>query len=80
MSGHDSYVWSVAFSPNGEFLASGSLDKTIKLWNPKNGQLLRTLTGHDNEVWSVAFSPNGEFLASGSHDRTIKLWNFCAGI
>ena len=71
--------WSVAFSPNGEFLASGSYDRRIILWNPKNGQLLRTLTGHDNDVRSVAFSPNSEFLASGSYDRRIILWNLKNG-
>ena len=71
---HQDVVNSVVFSPDGQTLASGSLDKTIKLWN-MSGKLLQTLEGHQNMVNSVAFSPNGQTLASGSLDKTIKLWN-----
>jgi WD40 repeat protein len=65
---------SVAFDPTGQTLASGSYDKTIKLWEPGSGKLLRTLEGHHHLVQSVAFDPTGMTLASGSYDRTIKLW------
>ena len=74
LRGDQDFVYSVAFSPDGQTLASGGGEGTIKLWNPKTGDLLRTLRGHDREVWSVAFSPYGQTLASCSDDETIKLW------
>ena len=67
-------VNSVAISPDGQTLASGSDDRTIKLWNLKTGDLLHNLTEHKGGVTSVAISPDGQTLASGSTDRTIKLW------
>ena len=75
LEGHTDLVWSVAFSQDGRTLASGSQDRTIRLWNPNNGNLKRTLTGHRDAVNSVAFSPDGTTLASGSWDGTIRLWN-----
>jgi WD40 repeat protein/tRNA A-37 threonylcarbamoyl transferase component Bud32 len=78
-TGHSYWVDSVAFSPDGQILASGSDDKTIKLWNIPTGQLKTTLTGHSTPVNSVAFSPDGQTLASGSYDHTIKLWNIPTG-
>ena len=74
LRGHSEYVRSVAFSPDGNTLASGSSDNTIKLWNLRRNQVIATLTGHSNPVYSVAFSPDGNTLASGSGDNTIKLW------
>ncbi|MGH9752663.1 MAG: WD40 repeat domain-containing protein [Blastocatellia bacterium] len=74
LEGHDFDVYSVAFSPNGKTLASGSGDNTIKLWDPQTGQELATLKGHGRRVRSVAFSPDGKTLASGSEDDTVKLW------
>ncbi|MBW4612648.1 MAG: hypothetical protein KME21_05095 [Desmonostoc vinosum HA7617-LM4] len=67
-------VTSVAFSPDDRTLASGSRDKTIKIWNLATGQEITTLNGHSNWVTSVAFSPDGRTLASGSDDATIKIW------
>ncbi|MBE9145169.1 AAA-like domain-containing protein [Planktothrix mougeotii] len=67
-------VRSVSWSPDGQTLASGSYDNTIKLWN-KEGKLLNTLNGHQSPVWSVSWSPDGQTLASGSYDNTIKLWS-----
>ncbi|WP_427162719.1 trypsin-like peptidase domain-containing protein [Aliinostoc sp. HNIBRCY26] len=72
-------VISVAFSPDGRTLASGSWDKTIKIWNIATGQEIRTLNGHSQGVYSVAFSPDGRTLASGSWDKTIKIWNIATG-
>ncbi len=76
---HKNLIYSVAFSPNGEILASGSDDKTIKLWRVQDGEEIITLSGHNNSVYTVAFSPDGEILASSSHDRTIKLWRMKDG-
>ncbi len=76
---HQKRVNSVSFSPDEQTLASGSFDSTIKLWDVKTGQELRTLYGHSNEVWSVSFSPDGHTLASGSLDKTIKLWDVKTG-
>jgi hypothetical protein len=68
-------VESVAFSPDGRILASGSADKTVRLWDVSSRQLLATLTGHEESVDSVAFSPDGRLLASGSRDKTVRLWD-----
>jgi WD40 repeat protein len=92
---HSSWIWSVTFSPNspsslikgsereavglGGILASGSEDRTIKLWDILGGQHLKTLTGHKDAVFSVLFSPNGQTLFSGSLDGTIKLWDISTG-
>jgi WD40 repeat protein len=72
---HQAQVNAIAFSPDGQLLASASDDHTVKLWRVSDGALLGTLRGHFEEVNCVAFSHNGEMLASGSMDRTIKLWN-----
>ena len=74
LTGHKNLISSVAFSPNGEVIASGSDDKTIKLWQVQDGQEIVTLAGHANSVHTVVFSPDGKILASSSHDKTIKLW------
>ena len=55
-------------------LASGSSDKTVKLWRLSDGAATATVSGHNNIVRSVAFSPDGRSLASGSDDNTVKLW------
>ena len=78
-TGHKDEVYSVAFSPDGKTLASGSLDKTIKLWEVATGKERATFEGHSDGVTSVAFSPDGKTLASGSDDTTIKLWDVATG-
>ncbi|MBD2481246.1 serine/threonine-protein kinase [Planktothrix sp. FACHB-1365] len=75
LTGHSRSVWFVAFSADGRTLASGSKDKTIKLWDVQRQREIATLTGHSNIVISVAFSADGRTLASGSNDKTIKLWD-----
>ena len=72
-------VPAVAFSPDNELLASGSRDKTIRLWDPHTGQHKATFTGHQDAVYSVAFSPDGKKLASGGEDETIRLWDVATG-
>jgi len=73
LQGHNSTVIDVAFSPNGELIASVSEDRTAKVWS-RDGKLLHTLEGHDSGIWSVAFSPEGQTIATGSNDGIIKLW------
>ncbi|MDE0043505.1 MAG: leucine-rich repeat domain-containing protein, partial [Candidatus Poribacteria bacterium] len=73
--GHLGLVWSVAYSPDGETLASGSFDGTVKLWDVTAQESTGTLIGHTTAVLSVAFSPDGRTLASGSGDSTVRLWD-----
>ncbi|MCZ8050177.1 MAG: WD40 repeat domain-containing serine/threonine-protein kinase, partial [Microcystis sp. LE19-41.2A] len=79
LTGHSDSVLSVVYSPDGGYLASGSIDQTIKIWEVATGKQLRTLTGHSFWVWSVVYSPDGRYLASGSNDKTIKIWEVATG-
>lgn len=73
-SSHSGIVDTLAFSNDGEIIASGSWDETIKLWSVSTGRQIRTLKGHNSGVNTLAFSPDNQLLASGSLDCTIKLW------
>ncbi|KAK4140202.1 putative HET containing-domain vegetative incompatibility protein [Dichotomopilus funicola] len=77
--GHSGWVQSVAFSPDGSRIASGSNDQTIRIWDAKSGKEVRKLEGHSDRVRSVAFSPDGSRIASGSDDQTIRIWDAKSG-
>ena len=79
LDGHAREVASVAFSPDGKTLASGSWDSTIKLWEVATGRNTATLKGHSSYVSCVAFRPDGKTLASASWDSTVKLWDVATG-
>jgi eukaryotic-like serine/threonine-protein kinase len=76
---HAGEVWSVTFSPDGRKLASGSDDRTAKVWDAATGRELLTLAGHAEWVYGVAFSPDGRRLATASGDSTAKLWDADTG-
>jgi WD40 repeat protein len=76
--GHTDPVYAVAYSPDGQLVATGSFDKTIKLWNAADGKERRTFAGpqgHQSLVLSIAFAPTGDRLASGGADNFAKLWD-----
>jgi WD40 repeat protein len=74
LTGHNSGVYGVSFSPNGRMIATASADSTVKLWS-ENGKQQRTLTGHTAGVNSVVWSPDGQTIATASADKTVKLWS-----
>ncbi|MCT7978454.1 nSTAND1 domain-containing NTPase, partial [Laspinema olomoucense] len=71
---HEGPVTAVSFSPDGEYIVSGSVDNTLRLWNGK-GEVIHELRGHHDAVTAVAISPDGQTIVSGSEDNTLRLWN-----
>jgi glucose repression regulatory protein TUP1 len=70
-------VTTVAMSPDGQYVAAGSLDRSVRVWDIRSGHPLERLDGpegHKDSVYSVAFAPSGRELVSGSLDKTIKMW------
>lgn len=72
--GHVRQIFSIAWSPNGQTIASASDDGTVQIWSALTGQHQYTYTGHSSTVWSVAWSPQGTRLASASQDGTVQIW------
>jgi WD40 repeat protein len=79
MDGHSDFVCSVAFSPDGARIVSGSSDKTLQFWDVVSGAHLSTFEGHSDWVKSVAFCPDGTRVVSGSYDKTLRLWDVING-
>jgi len=77
--GHDERVYSVAFNAQGNLLASGSRDDTVRLWDVGSQQQLATLEGHDGDVLAVDFNPQGNLLASGDERGNVILWDVNSG-
>src|SRR5262245_51103221 len=77
LPGHPEIIYSVAFRPDGKYLATASFDRTVKLWDAGAGREVRTFAGpqgHQNLVLSVAFAPDGKTLASGGSDNFARVW------
>jgi hypothetical protein len=79
ISAHKDIILGLAFSPDGNTLATCGYDRLIKLWDANTGKERRTLKDHSDSVYSVAFSPDGKLLASGGADRAVKVWDVASG-
>lgn len=72
-------VSSIAFSPDGKTIASGSYDKTVRVWDVTTGEVMAKIQGHSERVYSIAFSPDGKTIASGAWDGTVRVWDVATG-
>ena len=75
LKGHGNLVSSIAFSPDSRFLASGSADKTVRVWDVSGKRAVHTLKGHKNYIYALAWFPDGRRLISGSDDHTLMIWD-----
>jgi WD40 repeat protein len=75
LRGREGIIETLAFSPNGKWLATSSIDNTGRLWNVQNPEEVKLLKGHENRIETLAFSPDGKWFATGSFDKTARLWN-----
>jgi WD40 repeat protein len=79
LMGHTSWILSVDWHPNGQWLMSSSDDQTIRIWDINTGRCLNILQVHQRSVWWAAWSPDGSQIASGSSDQTIRIWDATTG-
>lgn len=79
LKGHQDWISALSMSSDGQILASGSLDKTVKLWHLKTGDLIHTFSDHQQGVLCLTLSPDSKWLASGGFDQMIKVWNLETG-
>jgi Tol biopolymer transport system component len=79
LSGHRDWVQAVAFSPDGRWLASGSSDRSIRVWDVANGTVLGTLRGHEGGINAIAYSSDGKWLVSAGDDGALRLWDGVTG-
>ncbi|KAF9093051.1 hypothetical protein BGX29_010129 [Mortierella sp. GBA35] len=79
LRGHSNSVTSLAFSPDSQFLVTGSYDKTARIWKIQTGKCGMVFEGHTEAVTAVAFSPTGFYIATGSDDRTVRVWSARTG-
>lgn len=79
LEGHTARVCGVSFSPDTRFLASGSSDGTVRLWEVETGRQIYIIEGHKGAVHYVCFSPDGQWIASASHDDTARMWDTRSG-
>ncbi|MCS7271927.1 MAG: WD40 repeat domain-containing protein [Gemmataceae bacterium] len=78
LKGHTDAIYGLAFSADGRWLASASADRTVRIWNPANGQLCHTLV-HGNYVYRCRFAPGQPLLATACHDKRLRLWHVPTG-
>lgn len=77
--GHSGLVWSVAWSPDGNLLASAGGDTTVQIWKARDGSSIYTYNGHSDTVYNVAWSPDSKRIASASYDKTVQVWDATNG-
>ena len=75
MTGHNDFVYCLAWMPGGKYIVSGSTDNTLGIWDVESGERLFRLTEHTNYAHGVAWSPDGKFIASASCDGKMIIWD-----
>ncbi|GJJ74193.1 hypothetical protein EMPS_06551 [Entomortierella parvispora] len=79
LKGHTDAIWSIIYSPNGQQVATASLDKTVRLWNVKTGKLEEILSGHSSYIMGLAYSPDGQQVATAGGDTAVRVWDVQTG-